>query len=602
MIFLPFPVISIAFLVYCSVSISVYSIAGIAAGAITGGIAILVSSHVHLPRGSPRRENRAPLMFISLLAWAILSAGGNYYIHRLLPDDIMSSRSLILSAAISGAAGLFVAVSCFSISRVMRSRAVGAALLRASRTFVGIIIVLSWVVAATAYVRERICTAPAALRPWDQRIVILISIDALRPDHLSCYGYSLPTSPAIDHLAGSGVLFTNAYCQSSTSTPSHATMLTGLYPAAHGAVKNGNLLCENVRTVSEMFRAGGYETGAFLTNPWINREFGFSQGYDIFVENGILQSAVHPEIGQFISNLWLLEAWDRIRGRDLSFGRAMQWIENHADERFFLFVHLLDPHSPYEPPRGYAAPFLPVNADKAGRTLAAYDGEIRLADEKVGSLVAEIKGLGLWENTILCLTSDHGESMGEHGGKYGHGSLYESDLRVPLLLVCPGVLPSGGRITFPVESADIVPTLLGLSGMGGGEVLDGRDLSSAARLSSRPPAGWEDSGPRDARIGADSPAPHPVFAQNPGEYAVRSGVWKLIWNAADSIVVLYDLSKDPLEQCDIAAGRQDVMEELFPVLAAWVAGGVQNGREPAGSTEGLHPLTRTRLRSLGYLE
>jgi arylsulfatase A-like enzyme len=614
-----------SFLIYLAVSVVLYAIAGIVVGALSGGLAIIVPA---LLRGSLRpKEGSAPVSapgrtlprgFISLaagsgppiiynvvLAWAILSSGGLYYINRLLPEGIMSSRSLFLGAALLGLLSLVALASFVTAARMARYDRGSEIIRTGSHTVSRIVLVLvglSAGIASLAYVKEKRFPAPAALLRGDHPNVILVSIDALRPDHLSCYGYPLPTSPAIDELAGQGVLFGNACCQAPSSTPSHASMLTGLYPAVHGALSNGNLLSDEVLTVQEIFRDADYETGAFITNPWISSEFGFSQGFDIFVEDGILQSAAHYDMCQFASNLWLFEAWDKIRARDLSFVRALRWIRRHEGRTFFLFLHLLDPHAPYDPPDGYTTPFLPVGADRVARTVAAYDGEIRFADEKIGSLVEEIKALGLWENTLICLTSDHGESMGEHDSRFGHGTLYETNLRVPLILVYPGILTAGRTISSPVESVDIVPTFLRLAGVEVPEELDGMDLSPLVVPMKERRKGGEDPDSVESGMGAHHPGLRPVFAQKVREYAIRRGDWKIAWNEPENLVELYNLSLDPLERKNIAVERRDVIQELLPILSGWVEEGNSRARESLERTGELDAVTRERLRALGYLQ
>lgn len=619
-----FRFLSPSFFIRVAVSVCLYSIMGLVAGTLSGGFAILASALRRSTGGAGRKRSpvpwagelsspgppstgarpHPPIVFHVFLAWILLTLGALYYTNRLLPEVFMSSRSLILSAAMSGVLGLFACLSYLGLVRTMGSERGKRIVLVTSRAIgraMVILIILSSAITAAVYLEERF-RDPLALLPGDHPDVILVSIDALRPDHLSCYGYALPTSPAIDDLAGEGVLFTQAYCQSPSSTPSHATMLTGLYPAAHGALSNGDFLSDDVLTLAEIFRAAGYQTGAFLTNPWLNREFGFSQGFDIFVEDGILQSALRHDMCQLASNLWLLQGWDKLCGRDLSFVRAKRWIGNHSDRSFFLFLHLLDPHRPYRPPEGYEARFLPAGADKVNRTIAAYDGEILLVDEKIGSVVEEIKKLGLWENVIICLTSDHGENMGEHGKRFGHGTLYETNIRVPLILLSPGTLPAGRRILSPVETVDIVPTLLSLSGIGVPGLLDGRDLSPLAGGQEASQEEKEDVGSGDGRVAGDAQAPRPIFAQKLQEYAVRRGDWKMILSGADSPLALYDLSEDPLEQTNLAQERHDIVEELLPILSAWMEEGKRHSRLPASRIDRLHPVIRDRLRSLGYLQ
>ncbi len=314
--------------------------------------------------------------------------------------------------------------------------------------------------------------------------VLLIVIDTLRADHLGAYGYSRNTSPAIDDLAREGLLFENAVSPASWTKPAVASLFTGLSPLQH-RVFTGNkrdeeghvtsdVLAAELLTVAEALRAAGYRTGGFVRNAHLRGFMGFDQGFDLYdADLGEATEIVETFLG---------------------------WQGSEPTERFFAYLHLLDVHWPYTPPGPFGDLFDAPKADldfndketwkrferqvRTGELAAAeadveamkalYDGEIRYTDAVLGQLFATLRARDLYEDTLILITSDHGEEFLDHGGvSHGH-TLYEEMLHVPLIIRGGGLEPA--RVAARVELIDILPTILGLVGIEAPVDLPGRDL------------------------------------------------------------------------------------------------------------------------------
>ena len=310
--------------------------------------------------------------------------------------------------------------------------------------------------------------------------LVLISVDTLRADHLGAYGYDRATSPNIDRLARRGQRFEHAYAVMPTTGPSHAAMFTSLYPRQVGVRTNGQTLADEALTLAEQLRDHGYATAAFISSVVLAARYGLQQGFDAYGE---------PETGR------------ATRVGTATVAEASKWLADRPQHRpFFLFVHIFDPHTPYEAPEhlrralgapdppsppgrefvGSPAPFGP---DEAAAAVRAYDAEIAAADEAVGALVDALATSGLDATTVVALVSDHGETLGElldsHGYAFDHGEfLYEHQLRVPLIFRLPDPAGAGRGVSHatPVSLLDVAPTLLDLLGVEPLPLMLGRSL------------------------------------------------------------------------------------------------------------------------------
>jgi arylsulfatase len=309
------------------------------------------------------------------------------------------------------------------------------------------------------------------------RSVVLLTVDALRADHLSSYGYDRETSPTLDRLAEDGVRFQRAYSQSSHTREAVPAMLTGRDPDA--AVDEQYLLSAD--TVASRLADTEIATGGFHSNPFVSRAYGFDRDFDAFDDD------LH--LGQHKLLALAQRALDKLRNRhyaraDRINERAFDWLDNRDSERFFLWAHYMDVHGPYEPPEPYRSRFgEPELSDREAQRLYKraiddpesiterdrqtlidlYDGEIAYVDEQISQFVAGLQDRGLWEETLVLVSADHGDAFGEHGYYEHPRYLHEELTRVPLLVLGEGV---GSAVpSIPASTADLVPTVLSALGV-----------------------------------------------------------------------------------------------------------------------------------------
>jgi choline-sulfatase len=416
--------------------------------------------------------------------------------------------------------------------------------------------------------------------------VILISVDTLRADRLGVYGYKGARTPNIDALARNGTLFAQAGSQIPLTLPSHTSLFTSSYPFETEVEENGERVPSAAVTLASVLQAHGYKTAAFIGSCLLNREMGLSRGFDFYDSPFSLQSGV-------AENPYSL----RVR-RDgaLVVRAARQWLDANRGETVFAFIHLFDLHTPYSAPAA------------AGRTgSAAYDAELEYADQAIGRLRQALEQGGWWERSLVILLADHGESLGDHG-EASHGYfIYQSTLRVPLIVHWP---PNSGehpaRVEEPVGLIDVAPTVLGLLHIAAPPSFHGVNLMNAV-----PQAVYSESMyTRDAFQWA------PLRGLRVGSHVesrIGSQVGSSVVSQAGSSVVshvesrqyirapraeLYDLQADPGELTNIAAANapeaHSFEEQLGKLLAQFA---------PKRSAPGpdILPLARGALESLGYL-
>jgi arylsulfatase A-like enzyme/Flp pilus assembly protein TadD len=333
--------------------------------------------------------------------------------------------------------------------------------------------------------------------------VLLVSVDTLRADRVGAYGASFGATPTFDALAAAGLRAEKALSPVPITLPAHATLLTGLYPPRHGVRHNGifRLAAEQV-TLAERFRDAGYATGAVVGAMVLEARFGLAQGFDRYDDH-------------FGSDRANATGYLERPAREVT-AAALRWLDE-VERPFFLFVHYYDPHADYAPPPEFAARF-------PGRP---YEGEIASVDAAVGELLAGLRARGRLEGTVVAVTADHGESLGEHGERTHSYTLYDATLAVPLILQGPGV-PSGRTLPGVVSTASVAPTLLRLAGLAPFAESDGEDLVARAEA---PPASGGDAYAETLATQLDhgwaplyalrTPQHHFVRAPRPELYAVR---------------------------------------------------------------------------------
>jgi arylsulfatase A-like enzyme len=432
-----------------------------------------------------------------------------------------------------------------------------------------------------------LCAAGLSGAEGDTVPVILISIDTLRADHLGCYGYEKPTSPAIDDVASGSVLFTRAYAQSNFTPPSHASMLTSLYVTSHG-LKRWGRLSPDVTTIAEVLAGAGYSTGGFASLPFFS-EHGFGQGF-----------STKREIGG-----------RRKRGINKA---VIEWIEKlPSGKKFFLFIHYYHLHRPYEPQAPFDTLFtgqydgifskgtvevqdiwkhrVKLGEEDIRYLDGLYDGQIRELDTVIKELFDFLKAEGIYDRALIVITSDHGEMMGYHPNdyfKYTHDPvLYDGVIRVPLIIKLPSGLYGGTRIDGLAESVDIVPTILKVlyPDRDLTKTFQGKDLMRAIRAQ-------------------DRTAPLKEFAVSETYGWVKrrcivTGSLKYIYDIETGHQELYDLADDPLELRNRMGEEREEGRALHKLMEDFFAA-LPHAREEDGET--LSKEYRKRLKSLGYLQ
>ena len=395
--------------------------------------------------------------------------------------------------------------------------------------------------------------------------VVLMTLDTTRRDRLGCYGYSRPTSPNLDALAERSVVFDRAVAASSWTLPSHASIFTGKFPSSHGADYDpqGPLrltqaiegpeewaeyrasgLSPSESTLAHLLREQGYETAAVVGGPWMKRVFGLDRGFETYDEEGI--GDVNGRLASEVTTA------------------ALEFLER-TERPFFLFLNYFDPHGPYEAPSPFGGSFGQEPSDR-------YDEEILYMDHHIGRFLDGMKRGGLFEDSLIVVTADHGELLGEHG-KMGHGaSLFEEEIRVPFLVKYPGEEVAPGRSGEPIHHVDVLAL-----------VLERLGLSPSGR------------------------SRHALLAEvNPLEFMSHDGSWralylgrhKFLWNSLGNHA-LYDLEEDPGERNDLSGTDPDRIRLAIGVLDRVFASLPPPG-EP-GPPATLDEETLKALRSLGYV-
>ncbi len=414
------------------------------------------------------------------------------------------------------------------------------------------------------------CSGSCPARRAPARPVILVTVDALRADRVGLYGGPLAT-PHMDRVGREGAVARHAVAPFGRTTQSVGSLLTGQHPLRHGADGLGMVLPAKVQTLAEAYKAAGYDTAAFISNIVLQPGFGFEQGFDVFS---------NPP-ARWVGNSGFAIA-----------DEALAWVERHANadvgaRPFFLWVHVLEPHWPYEPREPYArraAPGFAGYSDLPRRIDAGevswgtllfdapallkpgeidflrrmYDGEVLEADDVVGRLLGGLEKLKVLDDAIVVLTADHGESLGEHDYWFGHGEyLYEPTLRVPLCVRAPGLVPAGTALDGTVQLADLFPTLLDLSAIAVPEGLDGTSLATLLKgggsVPDRPAIQLTDH----LLVRRENPR-RAVPGREGRWWAAREGALKLIRipTAPGAFAEeLYDLRADPGETRNLAAER-----------------------------------------------
>jgi arylsulfatase A-like enzyme/Tfp pilus assembly protein PilF len=402
--------------------------------------------------------------------------------------------------------------------------------------------------------------------------VVLITIDTLRPDHLGCYGYKSIKTPNIDALAADGVRFDRAFTVVPVTLPSHTAMLTGTYPMLNGMHDfSGNKLNPQQPTLASVLKQAGYQTGAVIAAAVLDSRFGLNQGFDFYYDHFDFNRLDEANLDEMK------------RPGDVVADVALDWLANNSKRKFFLWMHLYDPHLPYHLRE-------PYSRDYAARP---YDGEIAFADEQVGRLVRALKEKGIYENTLIVLCGDHGESLGEHGEKNHGFFIYNATMHVPLIVRLPGngQPDRASTIEKPVSLVDLMPTILSALGVEIPSQVQGRSRLPELRNDPDP----ESSEKRDPLYG-ETFLPRIHF-----NWSELRGAENAKYHFIDAPKPeLYDLTKDPGELQNLFTEKSAVSAEMRAQLAAMIRDYSAPGSKELAEKTGLDPALMERLKSLGY--
>ncbi len=396
------------------------------------------------------------------------------------------------------------------------------------------------------------CRRPSPSATCSDCSVLLVSIDTLRADRLSAYGYAKGRTPHLDALAGRGIVFEEAYSHCPLTLPAHASLLTGLLPPHHGVRDNvGFTLGPEHRTLATRFKAAGYRTGGAVSAFVLRRQTGIAEGFehydDALESEGTVESLASVQ-----------------RDGAVAVESLAGWIHGLGEARFFAFLHLYEPHTPYGPPERF-------------RGGDAYDGEVTYADELVGRLLERLKAR---ERLVVAVTADHGEGLGDHA-EAEHGIfLYREAVRVPFLLRLPGGAGAGRRVASPVAQADIPATLLDLTGLPT-DGLDGASLRDALG-GGEPPA---------RRVYSETLYPRYHFGWSELQ-AVTEGRFRFVRAPRPE---LYDLTRDPGEKQNVLGERPGA----GAAMSDWLAR--QSEAFSIAAPEQVPAETREKLQALGYV-
>lgn len=403
------------------------------------------------------------------------------------------------------------------------------------------------------------------LRGQSHYNVILITIDTLRADRLGCYGFLPDVTPTVNLFASRGVLFNTAIAQTPLTLPSHATILTGTQPTFHGIRDNGGfVVSDKLQTIAEVFKSAGYETAAFVSAYVLDSKWGLNQGFDYYFDRF--------DLGRYEK----ISLADVQRRGDETIDEVISWLEKRKNGKFFTWIHLYDPHTPYSPPE-------PFNQQFSDRP---YLGEIAFTDVQLSRLWNFLETQNLTRNLILVFTSDHGESLGEHGESTHGFFVYQEAIHIPLIFVTPFPRLQGKKIDQIATLADIMPTVCEMVGLKTPSEVQGQNLIpffSGRKV-------------EENKL-AYSETYYPRFHFGWSELrSFQNRRFKLI---LAPVPELYDLKNDPDETRNLVYLEKKVFEKMNSEAHAFEAQASQNALETEFNK--IDEDTRERLAALGYL-
>ncbi|MCK6526430.1 sulfatase [Myxococcota bacterium] len=443
----------------------------------------------------------------------------------------------------------------------------------------------------------------------DRPNVVLIMVDTLRADALGAYGHPGNPSPNIDAFARESVVFQQAIAQASWTRASTASLLTSMFPSSHNAYRKADVLAPEVETLPEVLLSKGYYSGALMNSADITRQFGFAQGFQSFAylepepplwgggSAGFL--SMYPVVRKLHERLATemhpdSVYWDAFRVTEA----ATEWLARYGGERFFLFVHYMDPHDPYfrHPHDGFG--YSRAENEDPGPSMAAelaklYDGEVRYLDQHIEPLFRSLKQRGLWDDTVIVLTADHGVEFGEHGGFWHGTTLYDEQIRVPMIVKLPRQEQAGSLRPEVVRSIDVAPTVAALAGVAPDASWQGVSML----------ADWSQRAPEDRK----------AFSEEDFEgnrlRSLRGGDFKIILaNEGNPRGVkpceLYEVGSDPGETRELCGSTDGAVETARMKLEQELSAAREHaaGRAVRRQETGMDAATCEKLKKLGYVD
>jgi arylsulfatase A-like enzyme/Tfp pilus assembly protein PilF len=396
--------------------------------------------------------------------------------------------------------------------------------------------------------------------------VVLITIDTLRSDRVSSYGSNLVHTPNIDSFASEGVLFSNAASTVPFTLPAHSSILTGLYPPGHGVRENvGYTLDNSIPTLAEVLSDGGWNTAGFVSAFVLDSRWGIGRGFDYYFDDFDLADFDTPNLSSVQ------------RSGDVTIDEAVRWIDGRPrDAPFFLWLHLYDPHDPYTPPEPFKSQY-PAHP---------YDGEVAYTDSLIGDFRTALEERGLLTNSLVILTADHGEGLGDHG-EASHGFfVYDSTIHVSLIMRPPSDSGAGRVVDTAVSHVDIFPTILDSVGLAAPKAVHGQSLL--------PVIAGENVAP-DRGVYSESLYPLLHYGWAPLR-AIRTGKRKLISAPRPEV---FDVRSDPRERRDLSLEQPAITAELEQELAD-LRVKIEIDAPAAGAAPDIDAETLAQLQALGY--
>jgi len=411
--------------------------------------------------------------------------------------------------------------------------------------------------------------------------VILITIDALRADHLGCMGYKEDTTPFIDELASNGLFFTQAFANAPGTPSSFSSLLSSTYPLMYGGYER---FSKSRPAIQSFLMEKGIRTAAIHSNPYLGRYYGYNRGfsyfYDSFGEKKNLGNSVKEKlvekIGVLLSkNNYLYKigrfAYAKLFGNTKPYvdaeettKKALNWISRNKNSRFFLWIHYMDAHEPYNPPMEFLEHEIAseeierlnkylledrsdITDEELNTLIELYDGEVRYVDHWIQNLVEEIEEYGILDETAIIITADHGEEFLDHGELGHHPKLYDELLHVPLIIYSSQI--ENKVINTPVELLDLAPTIAGLYG------LENKNFLGDNLLKKK----------RNKPIISEVSNPHGILKVDKRfkKVSCRKDEWKLIFKESEGKIELYNLMKDPKEKNNLAQEETEKLKDLF---------------------------------------